>query len=266
MPDILTAVDETAANVILSREISSLQPPPVSRTSTFGPFSIAWAVSTSFTSGTVDIIPPPTDVIRLSGVRLNYSANLKVTLDLGFLDFCLPRVCLTIPFVGRICTPRICLHFPTIEVPVSHASTVDFTADVRPSVTLAGDVWKVEAVIVGVPQLVLGPAATALLGTVGAAVTAALLLVPAIGPLLALASAVIFGALTVANLLGVLGALLTPLVAGLRIPLHKAPRLFEILPASGQDSAVFVRIDSVVATLDGSGGEDELILAIDISP
>ncbi|NGO49177.1 hypothetical protein [Streptomyces ureilyticus] len=265
MPDILTAVDETAANVIMSKEISSLAPLAASRNSTFGPFSIEWELSASFSQGTIDIIPPPADVIRIAGVRLSYHAELKLTLDLGFLDFCLPQVCVTLPFIGRVCTPRVCLSFPTIEVPVSHSSTVDFTADVRPSVTLAGDEWKVEAVIVGVPQLVLGPAATALLGVIGGAVTAALLLVPAIGPLLALASAVILASLTVANLLGVLGALLNPLVAGLRIPLYKSPRLFEILPASGQDSAVFVRLDSVVATLDDSGGEDELVLAIDIS-
>ncbi|GAB2838028.1 hypothetical protein [Streptomyces daliensis] len=265
MSDIIAAIDETAANVIVPREISAIGPLAASGSSGLGPFSAGWSVTASFSQGVVDIIPPPANVIRLAGVRLSYQIQLGLSLDLSFLDFCIPRVCVTLPFFGRVCTPRVCLHFPTITVPVSHSSTVDFTADVRPSVTLAAGTWKVEAVLVAVPSLVLGPAASALLAATGVAISAALLAVPFIGPLLALASAVIFGAITVANLVGLLGAVLTPLVGGLRVPLYDQPQQFQVLPAVGTDAAVFVRLDTVTATLDDSGGEDELVLAVDIS-
>jgi len=221
---------------------------------------------TSVGGGTVDLIPPPTDVIRIAGCRLNYSVGVTLSLDLSFLNFCLPQVCVTLPFIGRICTPRICLTFPTISVPVSNSSSVDFTADFRLATALTGSVWQVDAVVVGVPVLVLGPAGTALVVAIGAAATVALLAVPFIGPLLALASAIIFGAFTVANVLGLLGPILTPFVSGLRIPLYSSPQMFEVVPASPPDPAVLVRLDSVVAALDGSGGEDELVLTVEISP
>ena len=95
--------------------------------------------------------------------------------------------------------------------------------------------------------------------------TAALLLVPFIGPLLALASAVILGAFSLANVLGLLGAIITPFIAGRRFTLFQQSQLFEIMPPDPPDPAVFVSIDAVTPTLDGSGGEDEFIISIDIS-
>jgi hypothetical protein len=264
--DIVAAIDETAANVIVPSTIGSL--PSVSRSGSgsLGPFGLSWSATASLTGGTVDLIPPPADVIRIAGCRLNYTLGVTLSLDLSFLNFCLPRVCVRLPFIGRICTPRICVTFPTISVPVSHSSFVNFTADMRLATALTGAVWKVDAIVVGVPVLVLGPAATALVAAIGAAVTLALLAVPFIGPLLALASAIIFGAFTVANVLGLLGPILTPFVSGLRIPLYTQPQMFEVLPASAPDPAVLVRLDSVAAALDGSSGEDELVLTIEISP
>lgn len=266
MPDLTTAIDETAANVIVPRALAAIPLQPQSGSSNLGPFGVSWSANASLSGGTVDLIPPPTNVIRVDNCRLNYSVGLVLSLDLSFLDFCLPQICVTIPFIGRVCTPRVCVRFPTITVPVNHSSFVDFGVDLRLQSTLVSSTWQIDAVLVAVPTLMLGPSGTALVAAIGAAVTLALLAVPFIGPLLALASAVIFGAFTLANVLGLLGPILTPFVSGLTVRLRDQPRLLEILPASGSDAAVLVRIDALDAILDGSGGEDELIVTAEITP
>jgi hypothetical protein len=266
--DIVAAIDETAANVIVPAEVAAQPPINQSGTSSLGPFGVSYTATATIAvpAGGVDIIPPPTDVIRLTGGRVNYSLGLNLSIDLSFLNFCLPRICVTLPFIGRVCTPSICITFPTIPVSVSHSGFVNFTVDLRLAVALVAANWEVDAIVVGVPSLVLGPAGALLVAAIGAAVTAALLLVPFIGPLLALASAIIFGAFTVANVLNLLGPILTPLVSGMRIPIYQAPQTFQMLPASGPDPAVNVLLTSVAAALDGSAGEDELVLSVEISP
>jgi hypothetical protein len=213
----------------------------------------------------VDIIPPPTDVIRINGSRMNYSLSLTIGVDLSFLNFCLPRVCIPTPW-GRICTPRVCVTFPTISVPVSTSSFVDFTADFRLATRFVGSNWLVDLVVVGVPSLTLGPGALALLATVGAAVSLALLAVPFIGPLLAGAVAFIVAAIGVAGVTGLLGAILTPFVSGLTFTVFTQPQLLTVVPADATGGAVNVTIDSLAAVLDGSGGEDELVISADVSP
>ncbi|WP_322778463.1 hypothetical protein [Frankia sp. Cas4] len=266
MPDIVAAIDETAANVIVPRTISALPATSRSGMASLGPVSLSWSATGVLSGGIVDLIPPPVDVIRVGSLRVDYTLNLTLSLDLSFLNFCLPQVCVTIPFIGRVCTPRICITFPKISVPVSHSSSITAAMDLRLATTLNAGVWEVNAVIVGVPTLVLGPAATALLAAVGAAVTTALLVVPFIGPLLALASSIIFGTITLANILGLLGPIVTAFVAGLRVPIYQQPQMFEVLPPAPLDPAVLVRLDSVIAALDGSAGEDELVISVDISP
>jgi hypothetical protein len=268
MIDIVAAIDETAANVIVPVEIAAQPPLTQSGSGPLGPFGLTYTATATISvpAGGVDFIPPPTDVIRLGNGRVNYSLGLNLSLDLSFLNFCLPQICVTLPFFGRVCTPKICFTFPTINVPVSHSGFVDFTVDLRLATALVAGNWEVNAVVVGVPSLVLGPAGALLIAAIGAAVTAALLLVPFIGPLLALASAIIFGAFTVANVLNLLGPIITPFVSGLSIPIYKAPQTFEMLAASGPDPAVNVLLTSVAAALDGSAGEDELVLSVEISP
>lgn len=265
MPDLTTAIDETAANVVVPKALATQTLPAQAGSSGIGPFGVAWTANAFLSGGTVDLIPPPTNVIRVDNCRLNYTVGLTISLDLSFLNFCLPRVCVRIPFIGRVCSPKICITFPTIQVPVSHSGFVDFGVDLRLQTALVGSTWQIDAVLVAVPTLALGPSGTALVAAIGAAITLALLAVPFIGPLLALASAIIFGAFTVANLLGLLGSILTPFVAGLTVRLHDQPQLFQLLPASGSDAAVMVRLDDLDALLDGSAGEDELIFTAEIS-
>jgi hypothetical protein len=266
MPDIVAALDETSANVIVPRALNAISPLTASGSDNLGPFTASWAASATLSNGFVDLIPPPTDVIRITNCRLDYSLNFTFAVDLSFLNFCLPQICVTIPFIGRVCTPRICITFPTITVPVSHSSFLTFSADFRLNVQLSGGNWRVDAVVVGVPFLQLSASAVALLAAVGAAITAALLLVPGIGPLLALAAAAILATIGIAGATGLLGKILTPFVAGLTFNvIPPQPQVFEVLPAAAGEAAVNVTLDSLAATLVASPGEDELRVDADIS-
>jgi hypothetical protein len=265
MPDIIAALDETSANVVVPRALSTLPPFSTSGSGSLGPFGASWSASATLSNGAVDLIPPPPDVIRITNCRLDYSLSLNLSIDLSFLNFCLPQICITLPFIGRVCTPKICITFPTISVPVSHSSFLTFTADFRLNVHLTGGNWLVDAVVVGVPSLQISAAAVALLAAIGAAVSAALLLVPGIGPLLALAAAAIIAAIGIAGVTGLLGPILTPFVAGLTFNLITQPQVFQVLAASPGEAAVTVNLDSLAATLVASPGEDELRVDADIS-
>ena len=251
MPDIIAALDETSANVVVPRALSTLPPFSTSGSGSLGPFGASWSASATLSNGSVDLIPPPPDVIRITNCRLDYALSLTLTVDLSFLNFCLPRICIT---------------FPTISVPVTHSSFLTFTADFRLNVLLTGGNWLVDAVVVGVPSLQISAAAVALLAAIGAAVSAALLLVPGIGPLLALAAAAIIAAIGIAGVTGLLGPILTPFVAGLTFNVvPPQPQVFQVIPASPGEAAVTVNIDSLAATLVASPGEDELRVDADIS-
>jgi hypothetical protein len=267
MSDIQVAIDEAAANIIVPDTIASLPAISLPGQGSLGPFGVSWVTGASISGTGVDLIPLPANVIRIGKSRINFEINGHLRLDLGFLDFCLPRHCITIPwFHKKICLPRVCFHFPTISVPFSFASHVDLTIDLHPSTYLANGVWHVDAVVAGTPTLNFGPAAGALISILGAVASAALLAVPMIGVVLSLAMATLTGAFTVGNVTGLLGQMVTPFVNGLRVPLYSRPQAFEVQPATAQDPAARISLDSVAAVVQHNGSEDELVLRIDISP
>ncbi|MGH2697693.1 MAG: hypothetical protein ACRDJL_00660 [Actinomycetota bacterium] len=266
MSDITAAVDEVAASTLMANAQTLLGTQSVSDSGSLGPFDASWGATASFSGGTVDLVPP--DVVRITDCDLNYSLNLTVSFDLSSIipDFCLPRICIPTPF-GSICTPRICIDWPSVSIPISFSDVVKFTADFKFNVFLnSSSQWQVDAVIVGVPFLQLTPAATAILAAIGITAAAILAPIPFIGPLLAGAVLLITATIGVAALTGLLGALLTPFVSGLSFTVYKQPQLFPVLPAAGPfDPAVNINLDSVAIAVDGSGGEDELVLSVDIS-
>lgn len=267
MTDITAAADEVAADTLLHAAQSALGTQSSSSSGSLGPFNASWGASASFSEGTIDLIPP--DIVRIADCKMNYSLNFTLTFDLSSIipDFCLPRVCIPTPF-GRVCTPRICIDWPEVNIPVSFSDFVKFTADFRFNVFLnPSSEWQVDAVIVGVPFLQLTAAATAILAAIGLGAAAVLAVIPFIGPLLAGAVLLITATIGIAGLTGWLGALLTPFVSGLAFTVYKQPRNFPVLPAAGPfDPAVDVLLDSVAVAVDGSAGEDELVLTVEISP
>lgn len=265
MADITVAADETAATRLVARGQSMLGTQSTSGSGSFGPFTASYSESASISGGTVDLIAP--DIIRIANCALNYSLGFTFSIDLNQIlpSFCLPQVCVNIPFIGRVCTPRICISWPTISVPVSHSGTILFTSDFTLNFRLSGSDWIVEIIIVGVPSLQLGPVAVAILAAIGLALAAALLVVPFIGLFLAAAVLTITGLIGIAGLTGFLGPILTPFVSGLTFEIYRQPRLFVVIPAAPPDAAVDIVIDSLKASV-VSSDEDELVLEADISP
>ena len=264
MPDITAALDETGATTLVNRAETALGTVPAAGSSPLGPFTATYSASASFSGGTVDLIAP--DTIRLTNVTMNYSLSLSFSFDLSSIipDFCLPRVCIPTPW-GRICTPTVCINWPTVTIPLSYSDSLMFTADFQLATTLSGGEWKVEIVIVGVPSLTISTAAAAIVTLIGLAAAAVLAPIPFIGPILAIAVAAIAAAIGIAGVTGLLGPILSGFVAGRRFEIDRRPQLFEVLPPSGGDPAVNVVVDAVSAAVE-STDEDELVIAVDISP
>lgn len=265
MAEIIAALDEPGANILLNAALASLPVPTQSGSGTLGPFVASYSVGGHFVHGSVDLIAPST--VRIDHLRFNWHVNLSFGIDLNsFLpNFCIPRACVDIPCVGRVCTPRICLSWPTITVPVALGDFVEATADFGIDVQLVGGQWRASVVVQNVSQLQFGPATAGMLVLIGAAITPLLLLVPFIGPFLAIAVNAILLAIGIAGLTGFLGPIISPFIAGLRIPVYNQPQHFQVLPAAGaNDPAVFINIDAITVDV-RSSDEDELVLSADIS-
>ena len=266
MAELVAAVDETAANVLLQDALATLMLPPQNGSSSLGPFFVNYGATGKLSGGTADLIPPGT--IRISDLQLAFSLSLAIGIDLAKVipEICLPQVCIDIPCVGKVCTPKICLPRPTITVPLSFSDVVKATVDLGVDVQLIGPNWHVDAILQGIPNLQLGAAAIALLAAIDAALTVALLAIPLVGLFLAIIVNIILGLIAIAGATGLLGPILTPFLAGLRIPVYDQPKHFEAIPGMGAiDPPVFIELDAVIAVVDGSGGEDELVVSIDIS-
>ncbi|WP_433040440.1 hypothetical protein [Dactylosporangium sp. CS-033363] len=258
--DVITAVDETAANILLARGEAALGTRTAADSTSFGPFGLSYSASAGLTGGVMRFVAPGT--VAVDDIAVNYTLSLKLTLDLSFLDFCLPRICIPTPF-GNLCTPKICLHFPTIPVPLSFSGTAIVSADFGLSAALVSGDWVVSILIQQVRKLDLGLAATALVTAIGAAVVAALAAVPFIGPLLALAAGVVVAAFGVAALTGLLDDIVNLFLAGLSIELTRRPQVI-VLPANGpNDPPVPFTVTALAAEVQ-STDEDELVLSADM--
>ena len=265
MPDIIVAADESAATELLHDAMATLGTKTASDSGSLGPFNANWSASAFLAGGTVDLIPP--NVIRFADIELHYNLNFTFSFDLSNIipDFCLPQVCIKIPFIGKVCTPTFCVNWPTITIPVNFSDVVRFTADFTLNARLSGSTWLVEAVIVGIPNLQISVAAAAILAALGVAAAAVLAAIPFIGLFLAGAVLAITTAIGVAGVTGLLGPILSLFVAGLTIPIDDLPRVFNVLPASGAlDPAVNIRLDRIAASVSRTD-EDELLIEADIS-
>ncbi len=259
--DITAAVDETAANTLLHAAEAAIGTVSKSGSGSLGPLGAGWSAAASFTGGTVSLAAP--DTVSIDNLEIDYSLSLSLSIDLSFLDFCLPQVCIGTPW-GDICTPKICIDFPTIGVTIPFSSSATLSADFGINVHLTSGTWFVDVVIQSVRKLDLGAAATLLLSAIGAAVSAALLGIPFIGPFLAIAVAIITAAFGVAEVTGLLGQILSLFVSGLTFNVYKHAQLFPVLPASGPfDPAVDVTLAAVTADVQATD-KNELVLSVDI--
>lgn len=270
MPDITVAADEVAATELVQDAEATLGAISRSGSGNLGPFNTHWSASTFFSGGRVDLIPP--NVIRIENCELHYQLNFSLSLNLNNVlpTFCLPQVCITIKIFKKkitICTPKVCISWPTITIPFGHSDIVRFTSDFTLRTRPVGANWEIDAVIVGFPNLQIGPAAAAILAALGLATAAVLAPIPFIGPFLAVGVAAITAAVGIAGVTGLLGPILSVFVAGLTFNLYKQPKVFTVLPATPPvqlNPAVTINLERVSASVVGSN-EDELVFAFEIS-
>lgn len=266
MAEIIAAIDEGGANILLADALATIGMLSTAGSGSLGPFTASYNLTGHFTGGTIDLIAPGT--ARVDHLRFDWHVDLGFSIDLNdFLpNFCLPQVCIDIPCVGRICTPRICIAWPTIGVNVPLGDFVEASADLGIDIGLTGGNWKVQLVVQNVRQLQFGPATAGMLALIGLAITPVLLLVPFLGPFLAIAVNAILATIGIGGLTGLLGPIISPFISGLKIPVYEQPKHFLAVPGSGPtDPDVFIEIDTVSADV-RSTDEDELVLSIDISP
>ena len=261
--DILAAADETAFTKLLNDAEMTFGTQTRTGAGSLGPFSANYMASVNFTGGSVTLSPP--NVVHIHNIHLNYSLSFSFSLHLNdFLPhFCLPQVCIRIPFIGRVCTPKICVSWPTVTVPVSFSDAVVFSSDFAIIPHLQGPNWLVDIRILGFPNINLGPAATAILAAVGIALAAAVAWVPFIGPFLAGLVLLITGTSAIAGATGLLGPIITPFVSGLTFNVYQQPKHFQVLPPSGIDPAVFIDILALDALVEATD-KKEFVLTADI--
>jgi hypothetical protein len=265
MPDILVAADESAATQLLHDAETALGTISRSGSGSLGPFNANWGASAFLAGGAVDLIAP--NIIRIANCELHYNLHFSFSFDLSNIipDFCLPQICIHIPFIGTVCTPTICINWPTITIPVNFSDVVRFTSDFSLNAHLSGSNWLIDVVIVGIPSLQISVAAAAILAALGLAAAAILAAIPFIGLFLAGAVLAITAAIGIAGITGLLGPILSLFVSGLTFNIYRQPRTFNVLPASlPLDPAVNINLDLITASVNHSD-EDELLIAVDIS-
>lgn len=267
MSEIVAAIDEGAAQRLFDAKVALIGTQSTTGSTSLGPFGVSYDVSGTLSNGMIDLIAPGT--IRIADLRLDWHVNLSFQLDIGdFIpDIHIPQVCVHIPCVGTLCTPKIDIEWPTVTVPISFGDFVRTTVDLGASVTPVSGVWKVEGIVLGVPNLQFGASTAALLAAIGLAVAAAVAWVPLIGPFLAVLAVAVTAAIGIAGITGLLGPIISPFIAGRRFPITTVPAQFEVLPASGPfDPAVVIIVESLGVEVQHNPPEDELVVLADIKP
>jgi hypothetical protein len=262
MPDIIVAVDEKAANVLLHDGESALGKRKASGGTGGGLISLTWNAEASLAGGMVGLTPPKT--IAIEDCEVDYALGLDLVIDLSSLELCLPSVQFEIPCIGEICTPKLCFEPPPIPLSLSFSSALTVSLDLALEATLVSGNWEIDAVLLSVPTLDLGADATLLLEAIMAAIAVALDVIPGVGLFLSFVVGFIAAAFGVAEVEGLLGDVLTALLSGLRINLHKQPQHFEVIPSEGPaDPAVFVNLLNLAAEVQDAG-KPELVVSADI--
>jgi hypothetical protein len=264
MPDdILAAADEAALTQLLHDAELAFGTHSTSGSSSFGPFTVTYGASANFSGGAVTLSPP--NVVHVNNLSLSYTLNFTFSIDLNnFLPhFCLPQVCIKIPFIGKVCTPKICVSWPTISVPVSYSDAVTFSSDFAIVVHSVGAQWWIDITILGFPNINLSVTAGAILSALGLVLGAVLLAIPFIGPFLAGVVALLLSTIGIAGVTGLLGPIVSIFVSGLTFNIYKQPKHFQVLPSSGMDPAVFMDIASLNALVE-STDKNEFVIKADI--
>ncbi|HYH78249.1 MAG TPA: hypothetical protein VEX86_00580 [Longimicrobium sp.] len=266
MPEIIAAMDEPAVSDIMAVAVAQAGTLGNGGSTSFGPFTASYGASATFSGGSVKLFTP--NVVQIANLTLNYTVSFNLSFDLSSIipNFYFPGVKVKIFKKWFVIIPAFTIDWPTVTIPVSYSDKVTFSANFALQTTFDGTSWHVKTVILGMPALQIGPAASAILVLIGAAAGPVLLAVPFIG----LAGVSVVGSITTA--LGISGVtnllhlVLNPFLAGRTFELYNQPKHFQLLPAVAPVSPpVFINLTSVAAAV-VNNGEPELELSVDIAP
>jgi hypothetical protein len=248
MPDVIAAVDQTAALVLLHAAETALGVVHRTGSATFGPFSATYDVSAIFSGGTINLKAPD---IEIADGNVQYNITLSFGLDLKDegLDITLPIV---FQFMG----------------------TATFTGDftLNPHLDMMGN-WLIDLVIDSIKSLVFTPASLGdILVQLGAALTGALsallldpILAPIVGPMIPAIVSTTVSAVGLAGLTNTLSSILSPILHGISFTIYTQPQIFPAVPAAGpNDPVVNITITALSASVQATD-KTELVFTGDFS-
>jgi hypothetical protein len=199
--DATLAISEGGANTLMQKLIS-LASASASDSGSWGPFTVGYTANVALSGGTVSLLNAPVNRVRLNNVNVSGNVGASFTFDLGAIlpQICIPpfRVCVNIPFVGRVCTPQVCIPWPPpLTIGVNIPFSVNVTAEFGLSVQSSGPNWEIKLLVFPFSLSIdLSPSAPLIISAIQAQVSATLGSIPGIGGLLAGLVNTVIGALT----------------------------------------------------------------------
>jgi hypothetical protein len=268
MRQILVAADMAATDTLV--RTAPFSGPDVNSTGgNLGPFGAQITARGAFVEiGSLDLIPP--NIVQFVKWKVHYDLEAVLTIDLNRIlpEFCLPQVCVDLPFLGEVCTPRVCVSWPTISFPVSASSPgAEFTAKFEINVRREVDGrWAIDLVFKDLQQFELNGDAKILIAAILFVLHIALAAVPFIGPLLAFAIDLIAATLGIAIVARRLDLLIRPILRGRRFTIYRQPRTLQLLAENPPlDPAVTVQLTDLGADVHVSGATKLLRLAAEVT-
>ncbi len=266
---LIAAADEEGAERIVTGVLSALSGSDSGSFLDFT-YSFAWEL----VPGSFELVDAG-DIIRLREWDIHTDISFGWSFDLSNIlpDFCIPRACVKIPFVGKVCTPRVCVDWPTIGFTINLPTivsevSIDFSLKVERDV--AAGQWVIKGLVnpftLDIDIVDLADTAKQLFeDKLGAAMRD----IPGIGSYLADAISRILG--TVLDAIDDLFEFLMTAISdslglhptlSIGFELHRVDEIFEFLAASGAEPAVNVRITALDSQITS---DKELVVSADIA-
>jgi hypothetical protein len=144
--DATIAISEGGTNKLM-QDALSLAHAGDSDSGTWGPFTVGYSVSVGASGGTVELVDSPVEVIRLHDILISGSVGVSFDFNLGNIlpQICIPpvRVCVRIPFLGRVCTPQFCVPWPHVHLAPTLPLAFKFSADFNVTAEDGGTTWDI---------------------------------------------------------------------------------------------------------------------------
>jgi hypothetical protein len=208
------AVSEGGINVVLHKAIA-LAHTSSSDTESWGPFFASYTASVALAGGTATLENAPANKLDLAGVNVSGAITGSIGFDLGLIlpHLCIPpvRVCVDIPFLGRVCTPQFCITWPHADITLSLPFAFNLDVSFGFRVDDLGSQWGIVLLIDPFsPRFDLTPMGPVIIAAIQAEVTSKLSGIPFIGPFLAGLINTVIGTFTpvVSLVIGAFGALI----------------------------------------------------------